>query len=121
VTGPLAATAEHEEAAPAPAAADASAADLAALQERAWAACSVAVAGVKVLGSRGRVRGYSSSSFSVVFAPQVPGPVQVPVQVSFAAPDAKGVAVPPIQLTLQATGRELPVSALTPLVDFKYG
>lgn len=38
---------------------------------------------------------------------------------SFSAPDNKGLAIPPIALTLTATGKELPVSTLTPLVDFK--
>lgn len=39
--------------------------------------------------------------------------------VSFTAPDSKGLNIPPIQLTLQATGKKLPVSTLTPIVDFK--
>lgn len=39
--------------------------------------------------------------------------------VSFTAPDARHLEVPPVQLVLQATGRELPVSTLTPLVDFR--
>jgi hypothetical protein len=47
------------------------------------------------------------------------GPVEVPVLVSFSAPDSKGLTIPPIALTLTATGKELPVSTLTPLVDFK--
>jgi hypothetical protein len=45
--------------------------------------------------------------------------VEVPVLVSFTAPDNKTLAIPPIALTLTATGRDLPVSTLTPVVDFK--
>jgi hypothetical protein len=47
------------------------------------------------------------------------GPVEVPVLVSFTAPDNKTLAVPAIALTLTATGKDLPVSTLTPVVDFK--
>lgn len=47
------------------------------------------------------------------------GGVEVPVLVSFSAPDSKGLVIPPIPLTLTATGKELPVSTLTPVVDFK--
>lgn len=39
--------------------------------------------------------------------------------VSFTAPDNKALAIPPIALTLTATGKDLPVSTLTPVVDFK--
>jgi len=47
------------------------------------------------------------------------GAVEVPVVVSFTAPDSKGLSIVPIQLTLHATGKELPVSTLTPVVDFR--
>lgn len=47
------------------------------------------------------------------------GQVSVPLLVSFAAPEREGLAVPPVELTLKATGRELPVTTLTPVVDFK--
>lgn len=47
------------------------------------------------------------------------GPVEVPVLVSFSAPGFKGLTIPPIALTLTATGRDLPVSTLTPVVDFR--
>lgn len=73
VTGPLAATAEHEAPAPVTAPADASADALDALQEQAWAACSVEVAGMRVTGSKGRVCGYGSATFTVTFSPKVAG------------------------------------------------
>lgn len=71
--GPLAAAADVVEAAPAPVPADASEQDAAALQDAAWAGCSVSVGGLRIVGSRGRVRGYSSHSFSVEFTPTVRG------------------------------------------------
>lgn len=39
--------------------------------------------------------------------------------VSFTAPDNSSLAIPSIALTLTATGKELLVSCLTPVVDFK--
>lgn len=51
--------------------------------------------------------------------PTCAGPVEVPVLVSFTAPDNSSLAIPPIALTLTATGKELPVSCLTPVVDFR--
>lgn len=49
------------------------------------------------------------------------GPVEVPVVVSFTAPDHKGLEIQPIHLTLKATGNDLPVCTLTPVVDFRWG
>lgn len=49
----------------------------------------------------------------------VAGPVEVPVLVSFTVPDFRGLTIPPIALTLTATGRDLPVSTLMPVVDFR--
>lgn len=71
--GPLAATTEYDEPPGPPAPADASEADLAALQEKAWASANLAVAGIRVQGIKGRVPGYGSCSFRVEFTPKVPG------------------------------------------------
>lgn len=48
------------------------------------------------------------------------GDIVVPLLVRFVAPENKAMALQPVQLTLTATGRDLPVSTLTPLVDFKW-
>jgi len=47
------------------------------------------------------------------------GDIEVPLLVHFVAPDNKALAIPPIALILSATGKEVPVSTLTPLIDFK--
>jgi hypothetical protein len=49
------------------------------------------------------------------------GDVEVPLLVRFAAPENRALVLDPVRLSLTATGRDLPVSTLTPLVDFKYG
>jgi len=82
--GPLAATTEYDEPPGPPAPADASEADLAALQEKAWASASLAVAGIRVQGIKGRVPRYGSCSFRVEFTPKVPGKsASLHVQFSF--------------------------------------
>lgn len=73
VLGPLAATAEYDEAPEPPPPADASEADMAHLQAETWAAASLSVAGVQVHGVKGRVPGYGSCSFEVSFRPKVAG------------------------------------------------
>jgi hypothetical protein len=47
------------------------------------------------------------------------GDIEVPLLVHFVAPVNKALAIPPIALIISATGKEVPVSALTPLIDFK--
>lgn len=73
VVGPLAATTEYNEPPGPPAPADASEEDLAVLQAKTWATASLAVAGIRVLGTKGRVQGYGSCSFRVEFSPKVTG------------------------------------------------
>lgn len=48
------------------------------------------------------------------------GAVEVPLVVSFKAVAVKGLAIPPLSLTLVAAGRELPVYAETAEVDFRW-
>ncbi len=47
------------------------------------------------------------------------GEVRVPLKVSFTVPERPALVVPPVALELQATGRELPVSVLTPTLDLR--
>jgi hypothetical protein len=47
------------------------------------------------------------------------GDEEVPLQVRFAAPENRALLLQPVQFSLTATGRDLPVSTLTPLVNFK--
>lgn len=76
VLGPLAATTDYDEPAGSAAPADADEAELAALQVKTWAAASLAVAGFRIQGIKGRVGGYGSCSFKVSFTPQVSGRCQ---------------------------------------------
>ncbi|WIA22675.1 hypothetical protein OEZ85_001086 [Tetradesmus obliquus] len=119
VTGALAATSEYEEPDPPMPPPNATAEDMAELQAKACAATSLAVAGLRVQGIKGTVKGYSSIALPVEFTPRVAGDVEVPLLVRFAAPENRSLQLQPVQLSLTATGRELPVSTLTPLVDFK--
>eukprot|EP00775_Hariotina_reticulata_P005135 gene5135-5375_t len=119
VTGPLATTTDYEEPQPPVPPANASPGDTLELDAQVCAATSLSVAGFKVLGIRGRVKGHGNITLTVTFTPSTAGDIQVPLLVHFAAPENKALAISPIVLTLTATGRELPVSTLTPLVDFK--
>eukprot|EP00879_Flechtneria_rotunda_P024114 GHRR01025558.1.p1 GENE.GHRR01025558.1~~GHRR01025558.1.p1 ORF type:complete len:485 (+),score=178.00 GHRR01025558.1:669-2123(+) len=82
-------------------------------------AASLAVAGFRVQSIKGQVSGYGSCTIEVSFTPRVPGVVEVPLVVSYTAPENKALSIPQANLTLQATGKDLPVSTTTPLVDFR--
>lgn len=62
---------------------------------------------------------FTSTCTSICAAVCHAGDVEVPLLVRFAAPENRALQLQPVQLSLTATGRELPVSTLTPLVDFK--
>jgi hypothetical protein len=79
VTGALATTTEYEESDPPMPPPNATPDDMAALEAQACAATSLCVAGFKVQGIKGTVKGYSSITLPVEFTPRVAGmygPVQ---------------------------------------------
>jgi hypothetical protein len=73
VTGALAATTEYEEPDPPMPPPDVTPEDMAALEVKACAATSLSVAGFRVGGIKGTVKGYSSLTLPVEFTPRVAG------------------------------------------------
>jgi hypothetical protein len=73
VTGPLSSTTDYEEPEPPLPPANASPEDTLELDAKACAATSLSVAGFKVLGIKGRVKGHGEITFTVTFTPTVAG------------------------------------------------
>jgi hypothetical protein len=73
VTGALAASTDYEEPDPGMPPANATAEDMAELEAKACAATSLSVAGFKLQGIKGTVKGYGSITLPVEFTPRVAG------------------------------------------------
>ncbi|GAX76218.1 hypothetical protein CEUSTIGMA_g3662.t1 [Chlamydomonas eustigma] len=67
----------------------------------------------------GMVSGYSSITITCVLCPMTAGPARLPLHISFRAPSQRKLHVPPVDVALEGTGRDVAIFLEHSVLDFK--